>query len=1083
MASPERALEDVLPLTPLQEGLLFHAGSDRDDVYTVRTTIGLTGPLDPDRLRAAWATVLSRYPNLRVGFWYEDLDRPVQFVAREATVPVRPVDLSAATPEETRDELARIAEDEDRTPFDLTVAPPLRCVLVRHSATEHTLVLTNHHIVLDGWSMPLLVRELMEAYSADGDGDGLPQAPAFRDHLAWLASRDTDAAEDAWVRALDGAPENTDVLGRPQERTAGPAGEGARSRRAELTLTEEEAADLASAPAHTGATLNSLVQAAWALVASRRTGSGDVVFGAAVSGRSTGVRDAQSMIGLLINTVPVRARLDPAESGAGLVRRLQDEQGALIAHHHLGLGRIQRATGTGFDSLLVVENYPLDPELGERSFAGVNVRDVDVHDATHYPLTLVALPGGEPRFVLGHRTDVCGEQEARTLLEEFRSALLGLVRSPELRPAELAPASERETAALEEAGRTFVAMAPGLLGDPTGAGAAVSDGPALIDPEAGTELDHAQFRARVNRLARELVSRGVGPGEVVAVAVPRSADLVVALHAVVVAGGAYLPLDLEYPQERLRFVLEDAAPRLVLTTGEGARSLPGGGGERLYLDAPATAELLERRSGAELSQDERHRVLHEDDLAYVIYTSGSTGRPKGVGVSHAAIVNRLEWMQHQFPLGEDDRVLQKTPSAFDVSVWEFFWPFRAGAALVVAPPGAHRDPARLARVMDEHAVTKCHFVPSMLRVFLEEPSAADCDGLRAVFASGEALPSAAAERFFEALPGADLFNLYGPTEAAVDVTWADAFVDAGRGTVPIGRPVWNTRAYVLDPFLRPVPDGVAGDLYLSGTQLARGYRGRPGLTAERFVADPFAGRGARMYRTGDVARLRDGVLEFVGRSDAQVKVRGQRIELGEVEAALAAVPGVTGAVAALAGNASGEDVLVGYISGPAAPDTAREHIARSLPGAMVPSALVAVGEWPLSPNGKLDRSALPAPDFGAGAGRGGGPRTDLEHTVCAAFATVLGLEEAGTDDDFFRLGGDSISALRLVTEIAGRGLEVSVHDVFTHPTPAGLSRAGRRPEQEPAGAGGPEPEAEPEPLISLGADQMALLADLGRDPE
>ncbi|WP_083931706.1 non-ribosomal peptide synthetase [Nocardiopsis salina] len=1082
MPSPERALEDVLPLTPLQEGLLFHAGSDRDeDVYTVRTTIGLTGPLDPDRLRAAWAALLARYPNLRVGFWYEELERPVQFVARDAAVPVRFVDLSAAPPGEARAETARIEEAESRTPFDLTLAPPLRCVLVRHTPTEHTLVLTNHHIVLDGWSMPILVRELMEAYDADGDTGALPPAPAFRDHLAWLASRDTGAAEHAWTRALAGAPESTDVLGRPGARTTGPTeNSGAQSRRVALTLTGDEAAALSSAPTRTGATVNSLVQAAWALVASRRTGRDDVVFGATVSGRSTGVAGAESMIGLLINTVPVRARLDPRESGADLARRIQDEQGALIEHQHLGLGRIQRAAGVWFDSLLVVENYPLDPELGERSFGGVGVREVDVHDATHYPLTLVALPGGEPEFVLGHRTDVCGEQQARDLLAEFRRTLMALVRAPESGPADLAPASDAETAALAGADRTFVAPGPSLLGDPPVESTVRADRVALVEAGSGAVLDHAQFRSRVNRLARVLVARGVGPGDVVAMGVPRSADLVVALHAVVVAGGAYLPLDLEYPPERLRFVLEDAAPRAVVTTREGAESLPDTVDAPLVLDAPNTAALLEQQPGTELEQHERRGTPNPDDLAYVIYTSGSTGRPKGVGVSHEAIVNRLEWMQYQFPIDGGDRVLQKTPSAFDVSVWEFFWPFRAGAALVVAPPGAHRDPARLAGLVQGHGVTTCHFVPSMLRAFLDDPSAAACDGLRRVFSSGEALPSGAAEQCFEVLPGTDLFNLYGPTEAAVDVTWFDAFEDVGRGTVPIGRPVWNTGVYVLDPFLRPVPDGVAGDLYLTGDQLARGYRGRPGLTAERFVADPFGRPGTRMYRTGDVARFRDGVLEFLGRSDSQVKVRGQRIEPGEIEAALTAVPGVTGAVATVAENASGEQVLVGHIGGDGSPDRVRAHISRTLPAHMVPSVLVAVEEWPLTPNGKLDRSALPEPDFGTRAGHGQRPRTDGERTICAAFTTVLGLAEVGTDDDFFRLGGDSISALRLVTEAAGGGVEISVHDVFSHPTPAGLAAVARRPDASAAGA---EPPAGTETLVSLGADQMALLADLGRDPE
>ncbi|GAB3713966.1 amino acid adenylation domain-containing protein [Nocardiopsis nanhaiensis] len=1096
MPSPEPALEDVLPLTPLQEGLLFHASSDREDVYTVRTTVALTGPLDTDRLRSAFATLLARYPNLRVGFWYEDMERPVQFVTRDTTVPLRAVDLGSAPVEQAREEVARIEAAEAREPFDLTTAPPLRCVLVRHAADEHTLILTNHHIILDGWSMPILVRELMDAYAAGPDGGPRAPAPAFRDHLAWLASRDTGAAERAWTAALADAPESTDVLGPARgaktardAQTPGGDGEAARSLRVDLALTEDEAADLTEGPARTGVTVNSLIQTAWALVASRRTGSDDVVFGATVSGRSTGLPGAESMVGLLINTVPVRARLAPGESGADLARRIQDEQGSLIEHQHLGLGRIQRATGVAFDSLLVVENYPLDPELGRRSFAGVGVRDVDVHDATHYPLTLVALPGGEPRFVLGYRTDSCDEAGAKSLLAEFRHTLVALVRQPGLRPAELTPAAEPEKAALSAVNDTAVPVVPGLLGDVPEGGGQWSERVALVDADSGEVWDYAGFRGRVNRLARVLVERGVGPGDLVAVGVPRSVDLVVALHAVVVAGGAYLPLDLDYPAERLRFVLADARPRVVLTNCAGAGLVPEGEGERLILDSPDVR--LSSFSGDAFSDRDRRCPLSPDDLAYVIYTSGSTGRPKGVGVSHGAIVNRLEWMQSRFPLSGDDRVLQKTPSAFDVSVWEFFWPFRAGAGLVVAAPGGHRDPAYLSRIIRERQVTTCHFVPSMLRIFLEEPSAAECRGLHRVFASGEALPTETAERFAQDLPGAGLFNLYGPTEAAVDVTWFDAFEDVGRTSVPIGRPVWNTRVYVLDALLRPVPEGVAGDLYLAGDQLARGYQGRFGLTAERFVADPFAS-GGRMYRTGDVARFRGGALEFVGRSDFQVKLRGQRVELGEIESALAAVPGATGAVVTVAANPSGEQVLAGYVSGGAAPERVREHAATVLPEYMVPTAVMAVAEWPLSLNGKLDRAALPAPDFGAGAGQGERPRDAREQVVCAAFATVLGLPEVHTGDHFFRLGGDSISALRLVAEISGGGFDVSVYDVFSHPTPAALAGLAREQTGEPGRAGqteqpaaaAPDPgPAAPQPLVSLGADQMARLEGLGLDPD
>ncbi|WP_028649297.1 condensation domain-containing protein, partial [Nocardiopsis sp. CNT312] len=475
MPSSEPTLEDVLPLTPLQEGLLFHAHSDRRDVYTVRTGVDLSGPLDHERLRAALGTVLRRYPNLRVGFWYEDMSRPVQFVAADVTVPFRTVDLSKTAPERVGEEVERIGREEDATPFDLTDAPPLRCVLVRRGEDEHTLLLTNHHIILDGWSTPLLIGELLAAYAADG-GD-LPPAPAFRDHLAWLASQDTDAARRAWAEALDGAPAATALLGEGAGRDGDPA-----TGRVGLDLTEQEARELTAAPARTGATVNALIQAAWALVASRRTGQDDVVFGATVSGRSTGLPGVESMIGLFINTVPVHARLRPAESGADLALRIQEEQGRLIEHQHLGLGRIQRASGTeaAFDSLLVVENYPIDPALFQRSFAGVGISGVDVRDATHYPLTLVALPGGEPRFVLGHRTDLCDREGALALLGEFRDTLMRLVRDPG-EPVARVSVHCGDAGVTGAVNDTAVVVSGGVLGGSPGGAGRWSGRVALVD--------------------------------------------------------------------------------------------------------------------------------------------------------------------------------------------------------------------------------------------------------------------------------------------------------------------------------------------------------------------------------------------------------------------------------------------------------------------------------------------------------------------------------------------------------------------------------------------------------------------------
>ncbi|MEV8638677.1 amino acid adenylation domain-containing protein, partial [Streptosporangium sp. NPDC051023] len=516
------------------------------------------------------------------------------------------------------------------------------------------------------------------------------------------------------------------------------------------------------------------------------------------------------------------------------------------------------------------------------------------------------------------------------------------------------------------------------------------------------------------------VEWGAGPEGVVGVALPRSEHLVVALLAVLKAGAAYLPIDPDYPPSRVEYLLRDARPVLVLATEQVEQESSGPDGD---LDVPVSV----------------------GNPAYLIYTSGSTGQPKGVMVSHRAIVNRLRWMQEEYGLGAEDRVVQKTPASFDVSVWEFFWPLIAGATLVMAKPGGHRDPVYLAELITANEVTVAHFVPSMLAVFLAQPQAAGCASLRQVFSSGEVLPIEVARRFADTFGTAELHNLYGPTEAAVDVTYFHYDRDADATSVPIGRPIANTRLYVLDDWLRPVPPGVTAELYLAGAGLARGYRNRPGLTAERFVACPYGEPGALMYRTGDLVKwTRDGLVEFVGRVDDQVKIRGFRIELGEVEAAVATHPLVRQAVVTVREDRPGDPRLVSYVV-PATPDdtpaprTLSTHVAAVLPEYMIPSAFVILDTLPLTPNGKLDRRALPAPVFEGESG-GRGPRTPREEILCGLFAEVLGVAQVGIDDSFFDLGGHSLSATRLISRIRSTlGIDLSLRELFHAPTVAGVA--------------------------------------------
>ncbi|MFL1376506.1 MULTISPECIES: non-ribosomal peptide synthetase [unclassified Nocardiopsis] len=1027
------AIADVLPLGPLQEGLLFHHvladGDGTGDVYNIQVRLELLGPADPDRLRRAAGALLERHPHLRAGFWHEELDEPVQFVPADVDVDWHLTALPAERADAAED---RIADTEFGHRFDLAAPPLLRFHALTGGPERTVLLVTAHHILLDGWSLPLLVRDLLRLHTADGAE--LEPAPRYRDHLARLVRRDRAADLAAWGDALDGLDGPT--LLAP---AADPAGA---VHRIERTLDAGTGERLRALAARAGTGVNTVLQAVWGLTLGAATGRTDTVFGQPFSGRPADLPGVQDMIGLFTNTLPVRVRPRPAESALDLLGRLHLEQADLLDHQWAGLAEIQRAAGHGtlFDTLLVVENYPLEPETA----AEVRPGRVRVRDATHYPVVLTALPE-EGVLYLDHR-GVPGE-DARGIFALFAHLLERVLEAPDAPLRTLDPLTADQHAVLRRHNDTAALGARTTLTALLAPAAVVhADRTAVVDGDR--ELTYTELHDAAGRLAALLTGHGAGPEKVVAVALPRGADLVVALLAVVRTGAAYLPLDLDHPPARLADMAARAGAVALVTDTATAPDLAGEI-PVLEIDAAGTRERLAAADPLPWVEP------HPDTLAYTIFTSGSTGRPKGVGVGHRALANRLEWTQDRYRLTPGDRVAQKTPVGFDVAVWEFFWPLAAGAAIVTVPPGGHRDPALLTDLFAARGVTVCHFVPSMLRPFLDEPAAARLRGLRLVIASGEGLPADLARDFGRVLPAAVLENLYGPTEAAIDVTSHTAGPVDGV-TVPIGAPVHNTVLHVLDPWLRPVPPGVPGELYLGGVQLARGYAGRPDLTAERFVADPF-GDGGRLYRTGDlVLRREDGTVVHLGRTDDQVKVNGVRVEPGEIEAALAGLDGVAAAAVAVRPGPGGTPRITGYaVPAPgAAPDPAvlRAALARDLPAAMVPAAVLLLDALPLSVNGKLDRRALPEPDPAAAGAAGRPARTDAEKALCAAIAEVLGLPGADADADFFALGGDSITAIRLVGRARGAGLELTVRDVFDHRTPERLAAHAAPAAPEPAPA-------------------------------
>ncbi|MFE1251023.1 amino acid adenylation domain-containing protein [Streptomyces sp. NPDC058766] len=1019
----QSAVEDILPLSPLQEGLLFHALFDpeKHSPYLAQFAVDLDGPVDSALLRASAETVIRRHATLRSGFRYRKTGEPIRVVRRDIPLDWREIETGQ---DDAPERIAELTEQDWARGIDVGGSSLIRFTLVRRTDRRHRLLVTAHHLLLDGWSFALLFQELFAVYSRAGDTAGLPPVRPYRDYLAWLARQDRAGAERHWAEALEGVAEPTSVAS-ADSRSGPPPEEVA------VLLPSETTALLTGYARGNGVLLNTVCQGVWAVLVGSLTGRDDVVFGSTVSGRPAELTGADSMIGMLINTVPVRVRLDPAASVSALFEQIQAGRAASLDHDHLGLTEIQRVTGLPgaiFDTNVVFDNFPMHDYQVDSPDGALEV-GVTFRDSAHYPLTLAVEPGERLALRLHYRPDLFTAERAAELADRLVLLLEQVAENPDRPLGALTMLSpEQRDRVVRTWNDTAVELPETTLAELWAEQVRrTPEATALVASDE--RLSYAELDRRVELLAAQLAHRGAGPDRVVAVALPRSVELVVAILAVVRAGAAYLPVDLDHPAGRIAAMVEDAGPILVLTDSENAGALPG----------PTPKLLLDEPVAPVSARPEQPLPAHS---AYVIFTSGSTGRPKGVVVPHAAVVNRLLWMQSEYRLTAADRVLQKTPAGFDVSVWEFFWPLISGAALVLAKPGGHRDAAYLAELIQRESVTVTHFVPSMLQAFLREPAAARCTGLRRIISSGEALTAETRRELFDTLGSCELHNLYGPTEAAVDVTFRQCRRSDEESTVPIGRPLANVAAYVLDAGLRPVPPGVVGELYLGGVQLARGYTGRPALTAERFVACPFSA-GERMYRTGDLARwTADGELEYVGRADAQVKIRGFRVEPGEIEAVLAGHPAVAQAAVVLREDRPGDQRLVAYAV-PREPGLTdrelRRFASRSLPDYMVPAAVVLVEAMPTTMNGKLDRAALPEPDRAPHAVRE--PRSPREEILCELFAEVLGLPRVGIDDHFFDLGGHSLLALRLLSRIRsvlGEGFEI--RDLFAEPTVAGLAR-------------------------------------------
>ncbi len=1040
-------IEDTYPLSPMQEGMLFHAlYAPRAGVDVEQMVCTLPERLDAPRFRDAWARVVAAHAALRTAFRWQGLDEPLQDVHREVTVPWIEQDLRALPAGEQEARLRAFLARDRTDGFDLSRAPLMRLALFRTGEEAWRLVWTFHHILLDGRSFPLVIKDVFACYEALSAGrePALPARRPYRDFIAWLRARDVGASEGFWREALRGFRAPTPLLGdRGDVRSVEEIEYGERT----LRLTAEETTALVELGAKRRLGLNFILQGAWALLLARYAREASVVFGATRACRRTalGGEGTDGMVGVLINTLPLCVPVPPDARLLPWLEDLRARGRAQRDHEHTPLVKVREWSELSpgapvFETLFVFEEKVLSTVLREQGGAWAG-RDFKIHRQTTFPLALIAYGEDELFLELEYDRRRFDDGAAERALEALATMLRAFARDPEQRLADVPfiGEGERRRVLVEWNDTAHPYPAEPFIHEVFAAQAALTPDATAVCFE-GREISYRALDERSNRLAHALRRRRVGPDVRVGVCMERSIEMVVALYAVLKAGGAYVPLDPDYPRERLAFMFADAAAQVVLTQARLASALPEHAASVIRVDADW--ETIAR----EPAHAPPRGGLTPDHLAYVIYTSGSTGRPKGAMNAHAGIANRLLWMQRAFGMGADDRVLQKTPYSFDVSVWELFWPLMFGARMVVARPDGHRDPAYLAEIIAAEGVTTLHFVPSMLGVFLDEihgERAARCRSLRRVFCSGEALPPALADRCLGRIP-AELHNLYGPTEAAIDVTaWP---CEPGAAVVPIGRPIDNVRVYVLDERLEPAPIGVPGELYIAGVQVGRGYLGRPELTAERFVRDPFASSpGARMYRTGDLARwLPSGVVEYLGRLDFQVKVRGLRIELGEIEAVLLADAGVREAVVTLREDEPGNKRLVAYVTPAGHPGRSdlRALVREKLPEFMVPSAFVVLDALPLTPSGKIDRRALPAPEAGAASEGRIAPRGPVEEALAATFAEVLKTAPGtvGAHDGFFELGGHSLLAAQVITRIrAAFGIELPVRAIFDAPTVAALA--------------------------------------------
>ncbi|AOA54714.1 MULTISPECIES: plipastatin non-ribosomal peptide synthetase PpsC [Bacillus] len=1056
-------IQDIYPLSFMQEGMLFHSLYDEQSrAYFEQASFTINGQLDLERFQKSMDAVFDRYDIFRTAFIYKNVAKPRQVVLKQRHCPVHVEDISHLN-EKDKEHCTEAFKEQDKSRgFDLQTDVLMRISILKWAPDHYVCIWSHHHILMDGWCLGIVIKDFLHIYQALGKGQfpDLPPVQPYGTYIKWLMQQDREEAAEYWKKRLQHFEKASPLPKRTDQMSDGTL------QQITFTIPEKETSELQKIAAACGATLNTVFQALWGIMLQKFNRRDDAVFGSVISGRPSELKDVENMVGLFINTIPIRVQSDFL-SFSDLVSGMQKDMTEAEAYSYFPLYDIQAQSALKqelIDHIIVFENTPTQQEIEELNQAGsfdFSVKDFEMEEVTNYRCSVKVIPGRTLYVRIHFHTGAYQPNMMSEIKDYLLHMISDVISDPSLPVSKMTLLDEDKTRKIVSQNNRTVSVSPKA---PTLHG--LFERQAAVTPErpairfSGGLLTYAELDMYASRLAAHLAARGVTNESIVGVLSERSPDMLIAVLAVLKAGGAYLPLDPAYPKERLSYMLKDSGASLLLT--QPGCSAPNFSGETLEVDMTSLErEEVKRHVSASVS---------DGSLAYVIYTSGSTGQPKGVAVEHRQAVSFLTGMQHQFPLSEDDIVMVKTSFSFDASVWQLFWWTLSGASAYLLPPGWEKDPALIVQAIHQENVTTAHFIPAMLNSFLDQAemlALGDGTNLKRVFAGGEPLAPRTAARFASILPQVSLIHGYGPTEATVDAAFyvLDPERDRDRLRIPIGKPVPGARLYVLDPHLAVQPSGVAGELYIAGAGVARGYLNRPALTEERFLKDPFY-PGERMYKTGDVARwLPDGNIEFLGRTDDQVKIRGYRIEPGEIEAALRSIEGVREAAVTVRTD-SGEPELCAYVEG-LERNEVRAQLERLLPGYMVPAYMIEMEQWPVTPSGKLDRNALPAPGGAADAETYTAPRNVTEMKLSQLWEDVLKNGPVGIHDNFFDRGGHSLKATALVSRIAKEfDVQVPLKDVFAHPTVEGLAAVIREGTDSPYEAIKPAEKQETYPVSS-----------------